>query len=371
MNRSLLYTITFILLPFFSFKSQAQLQTLSGDQISTATLDKFIRKQMDSLGIPGLSFALIHNGKVVYHRALGVSNIETKEKVEENSIFEAASLSKTLFTYFVLKLVDQQKLNLDTPLYHYLPYPDIAKDTRYQLITARMVLSHTTGFPNWRYFDKRDEKLYKQGELYLKFTPGTQFSYSGEGYYYLAKVIAKLNNLTITTLEPIFQAEVAKPLRLKKAWFSSHKYITQHKVKGHIKGKPFDKAWPTSFPEQDSTWFEAAGGLHTEALTFSKFLIALMDGQGLSKHMVDEMFKAQVQLDKNSPHYLYNGDTAWGLGVAIRPISYGTIYEHGGNNGDAQSGFKINLANHNGYVFFTNCDQGSTFNKNIGALLLR
>ncbi|MBC8986983.1 beta-lactamase family protein [Pedobacter sp. N36a] len=338
MKRSLFSILACLLLFIFSFQSWAQLQTLSGAKIKEADLDKFIKKQMDSLGLPGLSFALINNGKVVYHRSLGISNIETKEKVNANSIFEAASLSKTLFAYFVLKQVDQHKLDLDTPLYRYLPYSDIAKDERYKLITARMVLSHTTGFPNWRFSDKRDENLYKYGELYLKFIPGTAFSYSGEGYFYLSKVIAQLNNLTIQTLDPLFQKEVRKPLHLQKAWFSTDQYITAHKVKGHVNGKPFDKAWPTSFPEQDSTWFEAAGGLHTEAMSFSRFLIALMDGRGLSKEMNEEMFKAQVQLAKDSPHYLYNGDTAWGLGIAIKPVSYGVLYEHGGNNGDAQAG---------------------------------
>lgn len=371
MKRFAFPLLSYLLFSISTFQSQAQLQTLSGAKIKTADLDKFIKHQMDSLGLPGLSFAVINNGKVVYHRSLGVSNIETKEKVNANSIFEAASLSKPLFAYFVLKQVDQHKLHLDTPLYRYLPYSDIAKDERYKLITARMVLSHTTGFPNWRYSDKRDEQLYKYGELFLKFNPGTAFSYSGEGYFYLSKVIAELNNLTIQTLDPLFQQQVNKPLHLQKAWFSTDKYITKHKVKGHVNGKPFDKAWPTSFPEQDSTWFEAAGGLHTEALSFSRFLIALMDGRGLSKEMNEEMFKAQVQLDKKSPHYLYNGDTAWGLGIAIKPVDYGVIYEHGGNNGDAQSGFKINKANHNGYVFFTNCDQGVNFNKNIGALFIK
>ena len=56
---------------------------------------------------------------------------------------------------------------------------------------------------------------------------------------------------------------------------------------------------------------------------------------------------------KTSTHYLVNGDTGWGLGIAIRPGSW-KIYEQGGNNGDFQSGFKINRANQNGYVFFTN-----------------
>lgn len=118
-------------------------------------------------------------------------------KVDDQSIFEAASMSKTVFTYFVLKMVDKKLLDLDTPLYRYFPYKDIEKNERYKLITAWMVLSHTTGFPNWRYFDKRDENRYKYGELYLKFTPGTEFAYSREGYRYLSLVIAHLNGLSI------------------------------------------------------------------------------------------------------------------------------------------------------------------------------
>lgn len=370
MNKNSFFISLLIMVSLLSLKGYSQLQTLSGSRISIEDLDRMIIKQMDSLGLPGLSFALINNGKVVYHRSLGLSNIETKVKVDANSIFEAASLSKTVFAYFALRLVDKKLLDLDTPLYRYLPYQDIAKDERYKLITARMVLSHTTGFPNWRYTDKRDESRYKYGELYLKFTPGTQFAYSGEGYVYLTKVIAHLSNLTIQTLDPLFQKEVAKPLHMKKAWFSWVKYITKHKVKGHAKGKVVSKAWPIAFPEQDSTWFDAAGGLHAEAIGFSNFLIGLMNGEGLSKSLNDEMFKEQVQLDKNTPHYIFNGDTGWGLGIAIKPTSFGVVYEHGGNNGDFQSGFKINKSNRNGYVFFTNCDQGSVFNKNIGSLLL-
>lgn len=371
MNKNIFYSSLLLLFCLMNFKSYSQLQALSGNGISIADLDAFITKQKDSLGLPGLSFALINNGRIVYHRSLGLSNVETKEKVDANSIFEAASLSKTVFAYFVLRLVDKKVLDLDTPLYRYLPYQDIAKDERYKLITARMVLSHATGFPNWRYSDKRDESKYKYGELYLKFTPGTQFAYSGEGYFYLTKVVAHLSNLTIQTLDPLFQKEVSEPLHMKKAWFSWVNYIAKHKVKGHANGKVVSKAWPIAFPEQDSTWFDAAGGLHAEAIGFSSFLIGLMNGEGLSKSLNDEMFKAQVQLDKNSPHYIYNGDIAWGLGIAIRPTEFGLVYEHGGNNGDFQSGFKINKSNRNGYVFFTNCDQGRTFNQNIGTLLLK
>jgi len=369
--KRIIFLCTFFILATLNLQSYSQLTTLSGKKLNTDRLDKYIVKQMDSLQMPGLSFALINNGKVVYHKAIGKANTQTQEKINDQSLFEAASLSKTVFAYYVLKLVDEKLLDLDTPLYKYLPYKDIEKDERYKMITARMALSHTTGFPNWRYFDKRDENLYKYGELYLKFTPGTQFSYSGEGYHYLTQVVAHLKHLSITTLEPEFQKEVANPLRMNHSWFTGNKYITTHKVWGHVKGKTRERRWSGSFPEQDSTWFNTAGGLHTDALDYSSFLIGLMKGKGLSKGSFNEIFKEQVALSKDAPHYIYNHDTGWGLGIAIRPVSYGVIYEHGGNNTDFQSGFKINKANKSGYVLFTNSDQGIEFNQKMAELLLQ
>lgn len=128
----------------------AGVRTPGVNNISDAALDNFIAEQMASLQLPGLSVAIINDGKIVYQRALGQANMETNSIVKEGSIFEAASLSKPVFSGFVLKMAEQGKLNLDTPLYKYLPYPDIENDERYKLITARMVLTHKTGFPNWR-----------------------------------------------------------------------------------------------------------------------------------------------------------------------------------------------------------------------------
>lgn len=333
-------------------------------------VDRFLHAQMDSLGLPALSIAIINNGHIVYQRALGVANLDTRTPIDGNSIFEAASLSKTVFTFFVLKMVDEGLLSLDTPLYRYMPYPDIAADERYKRITARMVLCHTSGFPNWRYFDKVDSSRHiKYGDLYLNFMPGTQFSYSGEGYYYLARVIAHLTGHNLQNLDSLFQKQVVIPLHLGNMWFSGNNYIYTHKVSGHKAGKVFFKKWPTSFPEQDSSWFGAAGGLHTEAVAYARFLIALMDGKGLTAKSLSEMFTAQVQIPETNFSRAQGGDTAWGLGIAIKPVPGRTLYEHGGNNGDFQSGFMINRTLKNGYVFFTNCDKGAIFNERLAGFL--
>ena len=130
--------------------------------------------------MPGLAIALLRGGNVVWHRGFGVKNTNTKEPVDDTTVFEAASLSKPVFAYAVLKLVDSGKFDLDKPLKQYLPGNfDGGEDPRISNITARHVLSHTTGFPNWR-----SGKI-----LRAHFRPGERFSYSGEGFVYLSKVI--------------------------------------------------------------------------------------------------------------------------------------------------------------------------------------
>ena len=149
-----------LFLPFESFSQQKK---------SFADLEKTISHLMKAGDVPGLSIAVLEKGRVVWHRGFGVMNAEIKTAVDDNTVFEAASLSKPVFAYAVLKLADSGKLDLDKPLVNYLPYKDVENHERLNLITARRVLSHSTGFPNWR-----------GGQpLKIHFTPGERFSYSG------------------------------------------------------------------------------------------------------------------------------------------------------------------------------------------------
>jgi CubicO group peptidase (beta-lactamase class C family) len=356
------------LLPGLSFSANAQIATASGRPIKKSEMDRFIKTEMDSLQMPGMSIAVIKHGRVVYHRVFGVANAVTRQPVDEQSIFEAASLSKTLFTYFVMKEVEKHTIELDKPLYEYLPFPDIAYDDRYKLITARMVLSHSSGLPNWRFLDLADSSLHiKKGTLYLKFTPGTGFNYSGEGYVYLSKVIAKQEHLEMNQLDSLFQQEVAIPLGLKHTAYAWNAYIQAHKVSGHVKGnKPIGNG---KWPSRDSTQFGAAGSLHTEAMDYSKLLIALMDERGLSKASFDEMFRQQVAVPPTNK-FADDGTTGWGLGISLKQTPYGIRYKHEGNNNNFQTGYMFFRPQKMGYVFFTNCDKGREFNKRLEKFLL-
>ena len=101
-------------------------KTLDGKgQRSKTEIDQFILTQMDTLHIVGLSIALIDDSKVVYYKTFGMKDKEKGEKVDDRTLFEAASMSKPVFAYAVMKLVQRGILHLDTPLYKYYPYEDL------------------------------------------------------------------------------------------------------------------------------------------------------------------------------------------------------------------------------------------------------
>ncbi len=333
------------------------IETLSGEKIHCKVIDDFLKSQMDSLNITGLSIAIINNAEIVYHRTLGYANIDSLSIVTEKSLFEAGSLSKPLFAYFALKLSEQGVFNLDTPLYKYLPYPDIEYDKRYKLITARMVLSHTTGFPNWRAFNP-------DGKLDIKCTPGTEFYYSGEAYLYLSKVIAYLTNRSLRDLDDYFQEIVGKEIGLKNSYFSTNDYLVKNKVKGHIDGKPVDE--PSYYDLEN---FGAAGSLHTEVIDYSKFLIAIMNEKGLMKETFKEMFTEHIPVSNEEVYISYTDSVAWGLGFGIKDSPYGKLYFHEGLNHGFQSYFIIDKEDKRGYVFFTNCQNADDFIKNLEIFL--
>ena len=113
-------------------------------------IDKKIKKVMEVHKVPGLSLALIEDSNITSLKYYGLKSITPPNAIDKNTIFEAASLSKPVFAYGVLKMVENELIDLDTPLSDYFQYDDVKNDPKLEFITARTVLSHTTGFPNWR-----------------------------------------------------------------------------------------------------------------------------------------------------------------------------------------------------------------------------
>ena len=149
----------------------------------TDRLDKLVPALMSETKLPGLSLALIRDGQLLWRRAYGVKDAVSRAPVDHDTVFEAASMSKPVFAYAVMKLRERGLLDLDLPLTKYTTARFLEGDSRLELITARQILSHTAGFQNWRS---------DAAPLKIHFTPGERYQYSGEGYSYLQSVVTHL-----------------------------------------------------------------------------------------------------------------------------------------------------------------------------------
>jgi CubicO group peptidase (beta-lactamase class C family) len=313
----------------------AQIQTCSGKKISSTAFTQQITKAMDSLKVPGMSVAVINKGRIVFTKALGWADVDSKKPVNNATLFEAASLSKPAFAFFVVTLARKGVIDLDKPLFEYLPATHIA-DERYKKITARMVLAHTTGLPNWS----------EGTPMQLEAEPGTQFSYSGEAYVYLAKVIAHLKGLTLENLDAFYQKEVAQQAGLKDFHFMITPAIKTKLATAYQENKKV-------FDDRNRQTFDPAGGLYANAGEYAKFLCYLMK----QRPVLNEMMKPVIELEKDHIIRTFFGVDAWSMGLAVIPVNHTINYWHGGNNLGYTASFMINPEKQLGYVFFTNADQ--------------
>jgi CubicO group peptidase (beta-lactamase class C family) len=318
--------------------------TASDDQIG-ARLESLIPKLLTLGEVPGLSIAIVQKGSLVWHHGFGVKNSRTKLPVADDTVFEAASLSKPVFAYAVLKLVDEGRLDLDTPLNKYLPGRyDVGDDTRLNSITARHVLSHTTGFPNWR----------GRARLKIHFTPGERFSYSGEGFVYLGKVV---EHVTGTPLESWMKQTVFGPLGMNdSSYVWQEKYTTKHASPHNMLG--------AATTQRRITKPNPAASLHTTAQDFGRFLVAMVNRTGLKDETFRQMLSPQIRVGEDGmnstsgPPKKLSSDVSWGLGWGLQSTDDGTAFWHWGDNGNCKAFVIGDDKEKRGLVIFANSANG-------------
>lgn len=322
------------------------------DAKKALALDKFIKTYQKYYEVPGVSLALIKKGKVIYHKTYGVKNSLTGAKVDKRTLFEAASVTKPVFGFVVCRLAERGIIDLDKPLYQYLPFENIAHDKRYKLITARHVLSHRTGFPNWAYNNS-------DGKIDIKFTPGTKFGYSGEGFEYLKRVVAKITGKDIST---VLKEEILTPLGLKNTYFMKNEYLAKVVSNGHYDHYPTRAVLPDS---PGMAW-----SMHTEAKSFATFALALRNKKGLKPATYKEMFRIHTEIPKGKNDKTPEIQNYFGLGIALEKTPLGTSFGHGGNNGDFKCQFKMYEDLDVGFIIFTNSDNGDRLHRAVEKYLI-
>lgn len=335
-------------------QERAEIKNLKGFEVPADSLNAFLKSRMDTLNIPGLSIAVINDSKVVYQHTFGYANLEKKLPVTGKTIFEGASLSKSVFAFFVMKFVEEGKLDLDKPLYEYLPYPDIAHDDRYKKITGRMVLSHRSGLPNWR--ENEDDK-----KLKIKFEPGTDYEYSGEGYQYLAMVLKHIEGTDWNGLETIFQDKVAKPTGMEHTVFIPTPYTNKNKAEPYNNQRQWIDWKNDYWYKKDKGKFVAPASILSEPIDFSKWMIAVMNREQLSEKSYNELFKHHSKISTSSTGI----SVYYTLGFLTADNDYSNTYFHSGSNAGFTSFYLMDTKKDWGYVLFTNSEHGEKLGNEV------
>ena len=314
---------------------------------SSPALDAEVGKIMTETHANGMAVAVIDHGKVSYVHAYGIRNVKG-DPLTTDTVMYGASLTKMVFAYTVMQLVDQGKLNLDTPLKDdldnplpsygpdqafpdkYGPYKDLAGDSRWGTITPRMCLTHSTGFSNF-WFVEPDQKLH------IHFEPGTHFSYSGEGFVLLQFVVEHgrkaqglgldVGELTRSNFDRLGMT------RTSLVWLKDN-------PDPNVADGWNDRGQPQ--PHEKRSKVRASGSMNTTISDLPKFVAALVSGDGLSAASRTEITKPSLHITTAHQFPLFlpdlpvseqRKDLYAGLGVVFFDGPQGHGFYKGGHDG--------------------------------------
>jgi CubicO group peptidase (beta-lactamase class C family) len=313
---------------------------------NSALIDAEVSKIMTRTHANGMAVAVIDHGKVSYVQSYGIRNANGDPLTKDTDMY-GASLTKTVFAYTVMQLVDQGKIKLDTPIEadldkplpaygpdpvfpdKYGPYKDLADDPLWKKITPRMCLTHSTGFSNF-WFIEPDQKLH------IHFEPGTRFSYSGEGFILLQFVVEHGRKEQGLGLDV---GDLTKA-NFDRLGMTRTSLVWKNGQDPNVADGWNDQGQPQ--PHDKRSKVRAAGSMNTTISDLSKFTAALVRGDDLSLASRAEMTKPSLHITTASqfPPFLsaaplaqQRKDLYAGLGVVVFDGPQGHGFYKGGHDG--------------------------------------
>jgi CubicO group peptidase (beta-lactamase class C family) len=369
MKHCILLTAVLTLSEIFLFGQT--INKVDGSKIAVDSLNSKIEYLIKAANISGIAVSIFNDNQPVFSRTYGLADVQKNIPLQKSSIMYGASFAKMVFAYIAMQCVQEKIIDLDKPLVEYLSkplpdykingwnrgYQDLKNDDRYKKITARMCLTHTTGFPNWRWFEA-DKKLK------IKFDPGTRYSYSGEGIYLLQFVIEQV---TGKDYETISQERVFKPFGMNNTSQVWQTRFDSNICYGHnAKGAPYELM----------KWKEASAGgsMSTTLEDFTKFYTALISSKGLSKKSFKEMTSTQIRIKSKSQFGPLakidstdnnNIQLGYGLGVGVFHTPYGRAFFKEGHD-DGWGHYSICFPDKKiAIIIMTNNDNGESIFKEL------
>lgn len=312
-------------------------EAFSQDQKVNILADSTLKRLMQEYKVLALAIGVIENGQVSHTKVLG--ELKKGTPAPPNAIFQVASLTKPITEMTTLRLVSKGLWDLEEPLSHYWTDPQVADDPRHQRLTTRHVISHQTGFVNWRW-------LHKSGKLAFDFEPGTQTQYSGEGLEYLKQALVKKFRLPF---EEIVGKYLLKPDKMIDTRFYWDKDMDEARfaVAHDRNAEPL----PTRMYTQPS----AADLLMTTIADYTRFGANVLNKKELSSQVYSEMTTFQ---DKKQTYGL-----GWQLFKGLSNDEF--VIMHSGADPGVRTIIILLPKSQRGIVLFTNSDNGMSLIKSI------
>lgn len=372
MKKNYLIAVCLLLITNSITGQNHQIIKLDGTKISEIEIDKTVSRLMNEANVQGLSLSILNNNQKAYIKTYGYKNMAKNEYLDPSSVLYAASFSKAVFGYLTMKLVQEKRIDLDKPLYHYLSKPvpeyeyfsDLKSDDRWKLMTARMCLSHTTGLPNVRWFHPTTGVQDTLGVMKIYFKPGEKYAYSGEGIKLLQLVIEEI---TKKNVEELAIEKIFKPIGMTRTGYIWYDRFDDNYAIGHL-------ADNTLNPKKKRATPVAGASLVTTITDYTKFIEYLMQQQGLEKEMFQEMISPQIEiLSKTQFPPITEATTtenkaihlSYGLGWGLLKCQYGRAFFKEGHD-DAWRNYNINFIDKGiSIIIMTNSANGETIFKQL------
>ena len=325
-------------------------------------LDKRIPEWQEEYNIPATGVGYIKNGEIQWTEVYGIQSPGVP--VSDSTLFSIASMTKPVTAEVILKLVDKGKIALDEPMYPYFVDPDVKDDPRHKLLTPRIVLSHRTGFVNWR------GQPGENGKLEFKFTPGEDWMYSGEGMDYLGRFAEKKLG---KGFEQLAEENLFEPLDLHDITYSYRDWIAGRLV--HPYRSDGSKEDVDEYVREKGNW---SGGnlIITSVEDYTKFLNHVISGKDISKPLAqqrdsihsDSRDYLRIEEQVGAKDSLVDATTkAFGFGLSwvIHDFGDEKIIEHGGSGWGVIGWAFYNPNTKDGMVILTNKGDGYYIVRNI------
>jgi len=322
---------------------------------SMSKLEGFIHEQMETWQVPGVAVGIFDGGDVEF-AGFGITNIETGQPVRPETLFQIGSISKIFTATLAMTLVDEGRLDLDTPIVTYVPELPLSDRGARAQITARHLLTHRSGFYGDRFDDQGDgddalERAVRAfGDLPQVTAPGELYTYCNAGLDLVGRAI---ENILGQTFESAMRERVFTPLGLERSTYFAreairHSVSVGHQVGGED-GQTVADPWP--IPRRSNP----AGGITTNAPELIRFAVMHLRRGTIGDHRVISEVSARAMTSSIEADY----ESRRGLGWVMRSLGGLQTLEHGGGTNGFMSRLILIPEQNYAIAVLTNGDRGT------------